>query len=396
MLESVNAAPPDAILGIVEAFKADSNPDKINLSVGVYQDDTGTTPILECVKAAEARILDNESTKSYLGMDGSPEFRRLSAELLFGADHEAVTGSRATVVQAPGGTGALRVAADFIKTNLPGAEIWCSLPTWPNHPKIFGSAGLNVQNYDYFSADLNGLDFDAYINSISQIPAGNVICLHACCHNPTGADLTAEQWKQTADVVYDRGLLPLLDFAYLGFGQGLVEDSVAVREMTRLGCELMIANSFSKNFGLYRERIGALTTVAKDADQAKCVLSQQKANVRSNYSNPPSHGGAIVTTVLGDSELRTQWEVELAGMRDRINGIRARFTQGMNDQNTGKDFGFISDQCGMFSFSGLTPLQVDELRNQHSIYMVRNGRINVAGIRESNVERLCSAIASVL
>ena len=396
MFEVVNAAPPDAILGINEAFKKDSNPAKVNLSVGVYKDNSGQTPILETVKVAESRILEAESTKSYLGIDGNPEYCRLAQELLFGADHEAVTSGRVAMVQAPGGTGALRVAAEFIKCSFPQAQIWCSQPTWPNHPKIFEAAGIAVQNYAYFDAESNSVDIDALLSSLGEIPAGDVVCLHACCHNPTGADLSADQWKQIGDVVAERGLLPLLDFAYLGFGDGLEPDSVAVRELTRPGCELMIANSFSKNFGLYRERIGALATVTQSAEQAGNILSQQKAAVRANYSNPPAHGSAIVATILGDADLRSQWEVELATMRNRINDIRSKFASSMKEKSPDTNFDFISKQRGMFSFSGLTPLQVDELRSKHSIYIVRNGRINVAGLTDDNVETVCTAISAVL
>ncbi len=396
MFERLEPAPPDAILGISEAFKSDPNPAKINLSVGVYKDANAETPVLACVKEAERRILESESTKSYLGIDGLPEYGRLVRELLFGTNHEVITSSRSVSVQAPGGTAAIRVAAEFIKKLFPSARMWCSQPTWPNHPKVFDAAGLQVGTYPYFDAENHNLDFESMLAALRDIPSGDAICLHACCHNPSGVDPTREQWQAIADVVYEGGLLPLLDFAYQGFGDGLREDAVAIKEFCRPGCELLVASSFSKNFSLYRERVGALTVVAADADAAQTVLSQLKACVRANYSNPPAHGAAIVEHILGDVELRAQWEDELSQMRDRINGMRHLFSETMKAKAPQHDLSFITQGRGMFAFSGLTGEQVDQLRDKHSIYMVRSGRINVAGMSEDNMDRLCSAIASVL
>ncbi len=396
MLEIIQAAPPDAILGLTEAFKNDSNPNKINLGVGVYKDATGKTPILASVKAAEERILAGEDTKSYLPINGSPAFAAATQELLFGADHEVVAAGRAVTAQAPGGTGALRVAADFIATMLPGKRVWLSDPTWPNHPSIFAAAGVETATYPYFDKAANGVAFKAMLAALGEIPAGDVVVLHGCCHNPTGVDLTPEQWEQVAAVVQKQGILPLLDFAYQGFAQGLEEDALGLHTLARPGAELMIASSYSKNFGLYNERVGALTVVAPDADSAQAVLSQVKKRIRANYSNPPAHGGAIVTTVLTDPALRTQWEAEVSAMRDRINSMRHLFVETLNEKGVDQDFDFIAQQRGMFSFSGLNPDQVAALRDKYSIYIVGSGRINVAGMTEGNMDYLCSAIADVL
>jgi aspartate/tyrosine/aromatic aminotransferase len=395
MFETITAAPPDAILGLSEAFKKDPRPDKINLSVGVFKDDQGRTPVLKCVKEAERRLLESETTKTYLSIEGSAEYGQAVRELMFGPEHEIVTANRACSAQCPGGTGALRVAADFLKKMFPTTTVWFSTPTWPNHQGIFKSAGLKVASYPYFDAAQNGLDFDGMLATLNQVAAGDVVCLHGCCHNPSGVDPTPAQWTQIADVLAERRALPLLDFAYQGFGRGLAEDAVGLRTLARPGAELLIASSFSKNFGLYNERVGALTLVAQDAAAAEVALSQIKACIRTNYSNPPSHGGAIVSTVLRDAFLRQQWEQELAAMRDRINGMRALFQKSMSSRQTGRDWSFVTQQTGMFSFSGLNAAQVDTLREQHGIYIVRDGRINVAGMNAASMDRLCDAIASV-
>jgi aspartate/tyrosine/aromatic aminotransferase len=396
MFESIQSAPPDAILGLTEAFRNETNPRKVNLTVGVFKDEAGLTPIPACVKAAEQRILTGEKSKGYLPIDGEPDFCRLTQELYFGVEHEVVSSSRATVAQAPGGTGALRVAADFLKQNLGGVTVWCSTPTWPNHPKIFQAAGLGVKSYPYFHAATQGIDLDGMLGAIRTMTPGDVICLHACCHNPTGADPQAEQWKRIADAVYERGLLPLLDFAYLGFGTGLNEDAIALREFARPGAELFVASSYSKNFGLYSERVGALITVAKSAETARTVASQIRAAIRTNYSNPPAHGAAIIRTILADQDLKTQWEAELAAMRDRINGMRTLLTDGLTRRVAGRDFSYISRQRGMFSYSGLTGPQVAALKERFGIYCVGDGRINVAGLAQSNVDYVCDGIAAVL
>jgi aspartate aminotransferase len=396
MFNAIQAAPPDAILGLTEAFRNDPNADKINLTVGVYKDEQGQTPILKSVKTAEAKLLEGESSKGYLPIGGLGEFCDLTQTLYFGDNHEVVSSKRAVTFQTPGGTGALRVAADFVHQNFPSASIWCSIPTWPNHPKVFQAAGVNVETYAYFDAASHGVNIDGMLDAIRAIPAGDVVCLHACCHNPTGADPTAEQWKQIADVVYERGLLPFLDFAYLGFGDGIESDRAALMEFARPGAELLVASSYSKNFGLYCERVGALTVMTVDSGSAKTVASQFKATIRTNYSNPPSHGALIVREILLDNALRGQWDGELAEMRERINGMRTLFTQTMAERLPDRDFSFIQRQRGMFSYTGLTAEQVDTLREKYSIYIVRDGRINVAGINPTNVGPLCDAISSVL
>lgn len=397
MFEILSMAPPDAILGLNEAFRKDPNPQKINLSVGVYKDADGNTPILATVKEAEKRLLATETNKGYLPIEGSPVYGKQVRELLFGANHEILTSQRACTAHTPGGTGALRVAADFMKRKLPVGRIWFSKPTWDNHLNIFQSAGLQVDTYAYIDGSGRGLDFQGMLDSIQKIPSGDAILLHAGCHNPTGIDPTPAQWRQIADAVHARNLLPLVDFAYQGFGDGLQEDAAGLLELARPGKELFVCSSFSKNFGLYNERVGALTVVAGDSAAADIALSHVKTCVRVNYSNPPCHGAAIVSTVLGDSALRQAWEAEVADMRRRISGMRSLFVETMKQKAPQHDFSFIRDQRGMFSFSGLNPMQVDELRSKHSLYIVVNGgRINVAGMTQANMDRLCSAIAAVL
>lgn len=396
MFETIQAAPPDAILGLTEAFKTDPNPRKINLGVGVYKDAAGNTPVLQSVKEAEERILAQENSKSYLPIDGPAEYARVTQALVFGDDHEIIQSGRAVTAQAPGGTGALRVAAEFIANLLPGATVWLSDPTWPNHPAIFSAAGLNVSTYPYFDPTSNGLDFDAMLQTVQSIPAGDVLVLHGCCHNPTGVDLSLDQWQALADAIADRGVLPLVDFAYQGFATGIREDAAGMLNLCRPDSELLIASSYSKNFGLYNERIGALTLVAKSSDAAQSALSHIKKRIRSNYSNPPAHGSAIVSTVLSDPELRAQWEAEVAAMRDRINDMRHLFVETLSENGVDRDFGFIARQRGMFSFSGLTPEHVQALREKYSIYIVGSGRINVAGMTADNMDYLCQAIADVI
>ena len=396
MFEQFAPAPPDAILGLTEAFKKDPNPKKVNLGVGIYKDAQGRTPILVSVKRAEERILQEENTKNYLSIDGSPEYGAAVQELLFGADHEIIRSNRSITAQAPGGTGALRVAADFIATMFPGARVWLSDPTWPNHPSVFKAAGLTTAVYPYFDAANNGVAFAAMLAAIKQIPAGDVVLLHGCCHNPTGADLSLAQWQQVAAVVAERKLLPLVDFAYQGFGDGLDDDAAGLRALCTEVDELLIASSFSKNFGLYNERVGALTLVARNTDAAEKALGHIKIAIRANYSNPPAHGAAVVTTVLRDPALRAQWEAEVTEMRERINTMRHLFVETLNEKGVTRDFSFIANQRGMFSFSGLTPEHVKALREKHGVYIVGSGRISVAGMTEGNMDYLCTAIADVL
>lgn len=396
MFESVSTAPPDAILGLADAFRADPNPAKINLSVGSYKDETGITPIMQCVKRAEERLLREERSKDYMSIQGSAAYGQAVQELLFGAKHEAVQAKRLAVAQTPGGTAALRVAADFLAKQFPQATVWVSDPTWPNHPGIFQAAGLQVRTYPYFDKATNGLAWDALQATLSGVAAGDVVVLHGCCHNPTGIDPTAEQWRELAELLRKRGALPLLDFAYQGLAEGLEEDALALGVLAQPGAELLVASSFSKNFGLYNERVGALTAVCRDAATAEAVLSQFKGCIRVNYSNPPSHGGAIVSTVLTDPELRELWEQELTDLRGRIAKMRRLFVETLAKHGVQKDFSFIQRQRGMFSFSGLSPAQVERLRKEHGVYVVGSGRINVAGMTLNNMDALCQAVAAVL
>lgn len=397
MFETLDVAPPDSILGIIDAFKRDPNPNKINLSVGVFQDAQGRTPILACVKEAERRMMNDEQSKNYLGIDGIPEYGRHIRELMFGTGHEILTSGRAVTLQTPGGTGSLRVAADFLKRKFPSCRVWFSKPTWANHTSIFQAAGLGIESYEYLNAAGKGLDYDGLIGSLQTVPAGDAVLLHACCHNPTGVDPTAEQWKGIAAVMRERNLLPLIDFAYQGFGDGLAEDAWGLKCLCGPGSEALICSSYSKNFGLYNERVGALTILARTQEAAQAALSHAKVCVRVNYSNPPQHGAAIVARILSDADLRADWERELTAMRNRIHAMRGMFVETMQRKAPRHDFTFLLAQRGMFSFSGLTPLQVDELRSKHSIYVVSGGgRINVAGMTESNMDRLCEAISAVL
>ncbi len=396
MFDRLDMAPPDPILGLEEAFKRDPNPAKISLSAGVYKDADGKTPILASVKQAETLIFQNEISKTYLGIDGSPEYAAAVQGLLFGADHPVPAGKLAVTVHTPGGTGGLRVAADFIKTVNPGACVWVSQPTWPNHPNVFRAAGLKVQTYPYFDAATNGLAFDAMLAALAGLPAGDVLVLHGSCHNPTGVDLSPTQWAAVAELVDRRGLLPLVDFAYQGFAEGLREDAAGVLTLCQPGREVLIASSFSKNFGLYNERVGALTLVSHSPAAAQAALSHIKICVRVNYSNPPAHGAQIVTTVLRSAELRPQWEAEVAAMRGRIHAMRECFVSGLAAAGVQRDFAFITRQHGMFSFTGLTKEQVRRLREEHSIYIVDSGRINVAGLTDSNLPIVCQAIAAVI
>lgn len=395
MFELIQPAPPDPILGLTEAFRADPSPQKINLSVGVYRDASGKTPVLESVRRAGERVVASQQSKAYLPIDGSPAYRAAVQRLVFGEGHEAIAAGRAATSHTPGGTGALRVAADLIHKQLPQATVWLTQPTWPNHPQVFAAAGVPTKSFAYFDAAANALAFDETLAAIRQMPAGDVILLHGGCHNPTGIDPTAEQWNQLADAIYDRGLLPLLDFAYQGFADGIDEDAAGVRAMCRPGAELIVCNSFSKNFSLYCDRVGALTIVAADKQAADAVQSQVKICIRANYSNPPAQGAELVTTILGDKDLSALWAEEVAEMRDRINGMRRLLVETLQAKGVPGDFSFITRQRGMFSFSGLTPEQVDALREKHAIYIVRSGRINVAGITKDNVQRLCEAIAEV-
>ena len=399
MFENITPAPPDAILGLSEAFKKDPRDGKINLAVGVYKDAEGRTPVLEAVKAAERRLVDTETSKSYLPIDGSPAYARQVQALLFGRDHGIVEDNRAGTAQTPGGTGGLRVAGDYLHQNHPSAAVWLSDPTWANHDSIFEAAGLTTRTYPYLDRETNTLDLDAMLEALRDAPAGDVVLLHGCCHNPTGVDPTAEQWERVAAVLAERGLLPLVDFAYQGFGDGLEEDAAGLRAVAAACDELLVCSSFSKNFGLYNERVGALTVVAKDEEQAEAVMTRVRRSIRANYSNPPAHGGSVVATILDDDALRQQWRDELTVMRQRINTMRERFADALDDRGVslspeGNDF--VRRQRGMFTMSGLSKAHVEKLRDDHAIYIVGSGRINVAGMNDDNIPTLCDAIADVM
>jgi aspartate/tyrosine/aromatic aminotransferase len=396
MFEKIEAAPKDAILGLGEAFKADPRKEKINLSVGVYQDETGKTPLLECVKEAERRLAASPTTKSYLPISGLGEYCQGVAELAFGVGSEPLEAKRVAWAQTPGGTGALRVAADFIHANLPKATVWVSEPTWPNHPQIFAAAGVPTKSYAYFDKSKNALDMAGMLAAIGKMAAGDVILLHGCCHNPTGIDPTVDQWKTIADAVYKQGLLPLIDFAYQGFADGIDADAAGLRVFARPGAELLACSSFSKNFSLYRERVGALFGLAPTAAAAASVQSQFDKVIRANYSNPPGHGAEVVNVILRDPALRKQWEGEVATMRNRINDMRKALVAALKKQGVPGDYSFIERQRGMFSFSGLTKEQVAALQAEHAIYAVGSGRINVAGLTPSNVDRVAECIGSVV
>jgi len=396
MLSKLEPAPPDAILGLTEAFLNDENPKKINLSVGVYKDEKGQTPTLNSVRAAEHQMLESNHAKSYLPISGLPSYGDCVIDLLMGSDHDAIAAERTATVQTPGGTGALRVAGDFIKTRLPSDKIWMSDPTWANHPNIFAAAGLEQATYPYLDAPNNRIDLAGMLENIQRMQPGDVILLHGCCHNPSGIDPTPEQWEQIAKAVGERKLLPLVDFAYQGFADGLEQDAFGLRKICEHVDEVLVASSYSKNFGLYSERVGALSVIAPHKEVVDAALSHLKACVRCNYSNPPAHGAHIVQTILGNPELRWQWEEELKGMRDRINGMRDLFVDKMKDHAPDHNFDFIREQCGMFSFSGLTKEQVQRLKEENAIYIVGSGRINVAGITPDKVDDLCSAVGKVL
>lgn len=399
MFQNVTMAAPDPILGLTDAFNNDTNPDKINLSVGVYKDANGKTPVLASVKEAEKRILATEASKGYKPIPGAPEYQKAVQRLLFGADSDVLGSGRAATCHTPGGTGGLRVVGDFLKQNTPDATLWLSDPTWANHGSIFEAAGVATKTYTYFDRANNTLDFDAMTAAIESIPAGDVILLHGCCHNPTGVDPSNEQWEAIGKQLAARNITPLLDFAYQGFADGINEDAVGLRALLATCPELLICSSFSKNFGLYCERTGAFTVVTESADTTSKVFSQVKTCIRRNYSNPPAHGGAIVSTILDDAELAQQWEQELADMRNRINGMRKLFVDSLNTKGiqlsaTGNEF--IVRQRGMFSFSGLNKDQVAKLRDEHAIYIVGSGRINVAGMTENNMAKIIDAIAAVM
>jgi aspartate/tyrosine/aromatic aminotransferase len=393
---AVEPAPPDPILGLTEDFRNDAKAEKINLTTGVYQDESGTNPVLRSVKQAERMLLELEQTKDYLGIGGDASYARVVQQFVFGPRHPVVSEGRAATVHTPGGTGALRVGGEFLHTMFPQATLWLSDPTWPNHPGIFRNAGLKVQSYPYYEPATHGLKFDAMLAALEQVPEGDIVLLHGCCHNPTGVDPTPAQWDQLVALFQCRPILPFLDFAYQGFGQGVEEDAYAVRAFASAGLEMVVSSSFSKNFGLYRERVGSLTVVTGSGAAASAVMSRVKQTIRANYSNPPAHGGKVVELVLNDVELRALWEREVVEMRDRIHAMRRLFVETLKKYGVKRNFDFLLEQQGMFSFSGIGKEEVRRLKEQYGIYIVESGRINVAAMTTAKMDYLCRSIAEVL
>lgn len=392
----ITQALPDPIIGLTEAFNNDANASKVNLGVGVYQDANGKVPVLKVVREAEARYHAAETTKTYLPIDGLAAYNKEVQKLLFGADSQVIAEGRAVTVQGVGGTGSLKIGADFLKRFLPDAQVWLSNPSWENHQQLFEAAGFKVNSYPYYDAETHGLNFNAMLETLKTIPPQSIVVLHACCHNPTGVDLSEEQWKLVIDVVQSNNLVPFLDFAYQGFGEGLEADAFAVRAFAEAGVSCLIASSFSKSFAMYRERIGALTVLTASAEEAKRVLSQVKRVIRTNYSSPPSHPAQLVNLVLSDPELRQQWEAELTEMRDRIKDMREKFVAMLREKGVEQDFSFIKNQRGMFSYSGLSPEAVKTLREENSLYIVGSGRVCLAAMNDNNIGAICEAIANVL
>ncbi|WP_430293096.1 amino acid aminotransferase [Pseudomonas sp. B1-22] len=390
----VTRVPGDPILGLLDAYRADPNPARLDLGVGVYKDAQGLTPIPRAVKLAEQRLVETETTKSYVGGHGDALFAARLCELVLGADSRLLATQRADATQTPGGTGALRLAADFIARCLPGRSIWLSDPTWPIHESLFAAAGVRVSHYPYVDAD-NRLDVEAMISALERVPHGDVVLLHACCHNPTGFDLAYNDWQRVLDVVRRRELLPLMDFAYQGLGDGLEEDARAVRLFADNLSEMLITSSCSKNFGLYRDRTGALIVCAGSAAKLTDVRSQLALMARNLWSTPPAHGAEVVATILGDSDLKGLWLDELDGMRARIADLRLGLVEALRPHGLAERFAHIAIQRGMFSYTGLTPEQVRRLREEHSVYMVGSGRANVAGLDAERLGDLALAIASV-
>jgi aromatic-amino-acid transaminase len=393
---AVEMAPRDPILGLTEAFNADARANKVNLGVGVYYDDNGKLPLLAAVKAAEEARLKTQPPRGYQPIEGNAAYNQAVRNLLFGTGSDLASNGSVVTAQALGGTGALKIGADYLKKLLPETTIYISDPSWENHRALFEAAGFPVATYPYYDADTRGVDFAAMKAKLASLPAGSVILLHACCHNPTGADLSAAQWQEVVDLCRDRGLVPFLDMAYQGFAEGIDPDAVAIRAFTASSLQFFVSSSFSKSFSLYGERVGALSIVTSSKEEAGRVLSQVKRVIRTNYSNPPTHGGAIVATVLNSPELRQLWEDELAGMRDRIRTMRTSLVEQLAAKGVAHDFSFVVKQRGMFSYTGLTAAQVERLKSEFGIYAVGTGRICLAALNSKNVGAVAEAIAAVV
>ena len=396
LFAAMEMAPRDPILGITEAYNADKNPAKINLGVGVYYDGDGKVPLLQCVRQAEAAMMQKATPRTYLPIDGIALYDKSVQELVFGADSAVIKEKRAITAQAIGGTGALKLGADFLKRFSPNSEVWISDPSWENHRALFEAAGFKVNSYPYYDAGTRGVNFQGMLAALQAMPSGAIVLLHACCHNPTGADLSDEQWGQIIPTIIERGLIPFLDMAYQGFSEGIEIDGRVVRRFAEAGGPLFVSNSFSKSFSLYGERVGALSIVGSSQEDIARALSQLKRVIRTNYSNPPTHGGQAVATVLATPELRKLWEDELSGMRDRIRVMRQQFVEKLKQKAPDSDFSFVTRQNGMFSYSGLSKEQVTRLREEFSIYAVDTGRICVAALNSHNIDRVVDAIAKVI
>ena len=395
LLSAVDLAPRDPILGLTEAFVADPNPAKVNLGVGVYLDAAGKLPLLDCIRQSEQRLAADPQPRGYLPIDGFPGYTRAVRELVFGADSALLAQGRVVTVQALGGTGALKVGADFLRRfAAPDAKVLISDPSWENHQALFTRAGFTVENYRYYDPEARAVDFDGMLADLAVAPAGTIVVLHACCHNPTGYDLTEQQWGRVIETVSEAGLVPFLDMAYQGFSESLEADGAVVGRFAATGLPVLVSTSFSKSLSLYGERVGALSLVCVDADEAARVLSQVKIVIRTNYSNPPTHGAKLAAGVLTDPELRGLWVDELGGMRDRIKAMRLRLVSGLEASGI-DDMGFIATQVGMFSYSGLTRDQMIALRERHGVYGTDKGRICVAALNDANLDHVCAAIADV-
>jgi aromatic-amino-acid transaminase len=386
----------DPILSLNEAFHADPRPDKVNLSIGIYFDDAGCIPVLGCVREAEAQMLAESGPKPYLPIEGAAAARSAVQALLFGPQHEAVISGRIATVQTIGSSGGLKVGADFIKRWFPGSAVWVSDPTWDNHRAMFEGAGVTVHNYPYYDPATGGLRFAAMLDTLATLPPKSVVLLHACCHNPTGVDLAPAQWEQLIPLLKERDLLPYLDIAYQGYGDGIAEDAFAIRALASAGLSFFVANSFSKSMSVYGERAGALSVVCGSRAEADRVLGQLKATVRRNYSSPAIHAAGIISRVLSDPKLRADWEADVAAMRERILAMRRSLHETLSAKRPGRDFGYFLSQRGMFSYTGLTAAQVDRLRDEFGVYLIRSGRICVAGLNTRNVERTSAAMAAVI
>ena len=393
---NVELAPRDPILGLNEQYNADTRSTKVNLGVGVYYDDEGRIPLLQAVRQAEATRAEQQAPRGYLPIEGIATYDKGAQALLLGKDSELAASGRAVTFQALGGTGALKIGADFLAQINPQATVYISNPSWENHRALFERAGFKVENYPYYDAATHGLDFDAMLAFFQQLAPNSIVVLHACCHNPTGVDPSLAQWEEIASVIKERNLVPFLDIAYQGFGDGLEEDAQVVRLFAKLDIPMFISSSFSKSFSLYGERVGALTVLSASKDEAERVLSQVKRTIRTNYSNPPTHGGTVVSMVLNSPELFAMWEKELGEMRDRIRLMRAQLVAKLKEHGTTQNFDFVLAQRGMFSYSGLTQAQVERLRNEHGIYAVNSGRICVAALNSRNIDAVAKAIAQVL